>query len=273
MNRSSSLALLACLSLLPTAAIASPHALPYSYPYATNGKGETEVEQYVDMTPVPTYDSTGASPTSIRAVLVTEIEYGLTDRLEGGFYLQATTDTGAGTGSVPLRFDGVMQRLRYRIADPGVLPVDLSVYGEIAEFSTEIELEAKLNLEKRLGPVQILVNLWAEREFYYAGQQEWVLNPTAGFSVDITPSVHLGLEYWMHAEYGATVNANNAGGGASTAFNPGDHHYLGPALMVQGNRLWLAVAPYLRLDDWGRSAQVGDQYGRFWVRAIVGFEL
>jgi len=251
---------------------ATPHALPYSYPYATLATGELEVEQYADLTPVPAFDSSGNTVPYPRAVLTTEIEYGITDRLELGLYFQATTDTGAGTGSVPLRFDGLKQRLRYRIADAGELPVDISIYGEVAELGTELELEGKLNLEKRIGRLQLLVNLWGEREYYYAGQSEWVLNPTAGASFELTPAVHLGLEYWMHAEYGGTVNANNPDG-ATAAFNPAAHHYIGPALLLQGKKFWFAVAPYVRLDDWGRAGQLGDQYGRFWVRTILGIEL
>lgn len=261
--------LLVVLALAPALARANPHALPYSYPYATLAAGEAEVEQYVDLTPVPATDPTGVRGDPVAtpfAVLVTEVEYGITDKLEAGLYFQGTSNPALGTGAgIPFSFDGVKQRLRYRIAEPGVLPVDLSVYGELAELSTEVELEAKLNLEKRVGRLQLLVNLWGEREFYYSGRSEWVANPTAGGSFEITPAVHLGLEYWMHAEFAPDIAAN--------AFNPAPHHYVGPALLLQGNKFWWAVAPYVRLDDWSRPGAVGDQYGRFWVRAILGIEL
>jgi len=264
--------LLAALSLA-RAAHASPHALPYSYPYATLGAGQLEVEQYADLTPVPTFGITTATQTTLRGVLTTELEYGITDRLEAGLYFEVSNNTISTDGTEPLQLDGIKQRLRYRIADRGVLPVDISVYGELSEFTNEIELEGKINLEKDFGRLQVLVNLWAEREFYYAGQQEWVLNPTAGASFEITPAVHLGVEYWMHGEFGNTTNAANPAFTAGAAFNPGLHHYIGPALLLQGNKFWWAVAPYVRLDDWNRKGQLGDQYGHFWVRTIVGIEL
>jgi hypothetical protein len=252
----------------PRRACATPHVLPHSYGYATLPSGGLELEQYVDVTPVPavvnaTSGGTGMYPLT---VLTTEIEYGLDDHLEAGLYYHAMTDTGAQTGSVPLRFQGLGQRLRYRFAEPGALPVDLSVYGEVSELDTELELEGKINLEKRIGALTLLANLVGEREIYYGGQDEWVVNPTAGGSWEFTPAVHLGVEYWFHAEYGGTINANNISG----AFNPSPHSYIGPAVALEGKQLWVAFAPYLRLDHWNRAAQFGDQYGRIWWRFILG---
>ncbi len=261
--------LVALLCLTPVRALATPHALPFSYPYATLGQGALEIEQYADLTPSPMLIGTGAggrplTQTALRAVMTTEIEYGLTDRLEGGFYLQGSNDTTAPGGTIPARIDGIKQRLRYRFADPGVLPIDVSVYGEVSEFVDEIELEAKVNLEKRIGRLQLLVNLWAEREFYYSGVAEWVVNPTAGASFQISPAFQLGLEYWGHGEFG--------GDDPPGAFNPQFHHYLGPALLLQTGRIWLAAAPYVRLDHLGRAPAVGDEFGPVWVRTILGLE-
>jgi hypothetical protein len=251
---------------LPAGAWANPHALPYSYPYATLPEGSLEVEQYTDLTPVPAIGDTGNPTTLLQGVLVTEVEYGITDQLELGLYLQASDNPGALTGTVaeaPLVFDGVKQRLRYRLAHVGAWPVDVSLYGEIAELQNEVELEGKVNLERDFGPVQVLVNLWGEREFYFSGRQEWVANPTAGLSYQLAPRLRLGLEYWMHAEFAS---------GGEVGFNPAPHHYLGPALLLQSTRFWVAAAPYVRLDRFDRSAEVGDQYGPLWVRTIVGIE-
>jgi hypothetical protein len=161
------LVLLSALSLAPARAHADPHSLPYNYPYSTLPRGMSEVEQYVDMTSVKAFDLTGGQPTTLRSVLVTEIEYGITDRLELGLYFQFANDPGAGTGgAIPLQFDGLKQRLRYRFADAGVWPVNVAVYGEVAELADEIELEAKIILDRRRGRWHLIANLWGEREFY-----------------------------------------------------------------------------------------------------------
>jgi hypothetical protein len=253
------------LLLVPAVTFATPRALPFSYPYATLGKGGLELEQFVDLTPVRGLDTTGALTFAPRGILTTELEYGLTDRLELALYVQMSEDPASGTGDSALHFDGIKQRLRLRLAEAGEWPVDVALYGEIAELRNEFEVEAKVIIEKRVGRLQVITNLWAEHEFYYDGRREWVVHPTAGASFDITPAVHLGAEYWMHAEFG--------GGAPAGAFNPALHHYVGPALLLLFNRFWWVVAPYVRVDAPDRPTQLGDQFGRLWVRTIVGIDL
>ena len=77
--------------------------------------------------------------------LITEIEYGVTDKLELGLYFQFVSEP----GEAPLIFDGIKQRLRYRLAEQGQWPVDVSVYAELAEMHDEVELELKLNLAQK----------------------------------------------------------------------------------------------------------------------------
>ena len=250
------------------AAWADPHALPFSYPTASLPGGLSEIEQYVDLIPLHASEASGAATTTLGSALVTELEYGLTDRLELGLYMVFFTDPSATAGAPQLHFDGLKQRLRYRFADLGVWPVNLAVYGEVAEFSDEIELEAKVLLDRRVGRWQFIANLWAERAFHYSGQREWVANPTAGASFQIVPAFHVGVEYWMHGEFGSNQPAS-----MPSDFNAQAHHYVGPAFLMQGERVWWAVAPYVRVDEWGRSGQVGDQFGRFWIRSIVGIDL
>jgi hypothetical protein len=247
---------------VPALAAATPHDIPFSYGYATLGKGQLEIEQYADLTPVKGQLG-DATPTTLRSILTTEIEYGLSDKLELGLYFQFTNDPSSSglASNWPLGFDGIKQRLRYRLAEAGQWPVDTSLYLELSELSTEVELEAKVNLERRLGPIRLLMNLWAENEFYYNGVNEWVLHPTAGASFELTPALKLGFEYWLNAEFGA-----------DTGFNPAPHHYLGPTMSFQGSRFWCTFAPYLRLDRWDRSGQVGDEFGRLWLRLVIGVE-
>lgn len=256
------------LLLWSGSASATPRPLPFSYPYATLPQGGLEVEAFVDLSPVRALDTTGALVIQPRTELTLEIEFGLLDQLELGLYFVAADDPGAGSGDSALHFLGLKQRLRWRLAEAGEWPIDVSLYGEIAELKEEIELEAKINLEKRIGDLSVVVNLWAEREFYFSGRGEWVLNPTAGMSYAFSPRLHLGLEYWMHAELGGPPAAS-----AIARFNEAAHHFLGPTLMFNFGKLWWALAPYVRLDGLAETSVLGEKFGHVYVRTVLGIEL
>jgi hypothetical protein len=260
----------ATLLFLAAPAQATPHPLPFSYPYATLPQGQTELEQYVDLIPVRVAredPDTTRAVTSVRSELTTEFEHGVTDALEVGFYLAfrqgATADTPA------LRFEGIEQRARYRFCHEGDLPVDTGLYLEVAEFHNEIELEEKLLLSKRLGPVTVLSNLWVEQEYYFQ-DKSWKLiyHPTLGVTYETMPSLFVGLEYWAEGRFDE-VSASEAAGEAPIE----TRHYAGPALMVQGGGAFLGVGAYARLDELGPSAAVGDPWGPIWVRTLVGVHL
>jgi hypothetical protein len=253
-------------SLFPLVAQADPHPLPFSYPSSTLPRGLSEIEQYIDVTPVKTFDGFGNTRTTQLGTLVTELEYGITDHLELGIYVAFSNAPLPGTVDTPLRFEGLKQRLRYRFVEPGIWPVNVGVYGEISELANELEIEGKIILDRRLGRWLLIANLWGEREIYYGGRREWVANPTGGVSFQVVPAFHVGVEYWMRGEFGASVPQGQG-------FNAAFHHYLGPAFLLQGARVWLAVAPYIRLDEWERAGQIGDLFGRFWIRTIIGVEL
>src|SRR3954470_19019715 len=138
MSSKLNLSLLAGLlcAAFPSIAVANPHPLPYSDPYQTLPKGKIEVEEIADLIPMRVArekdDGTRDAVTAVRSQLQTELELGVSDRLELALYFSfhqsATADTPA------MRFDGLKQRLRYRFAEEGDLPVDMGVYLEMAEL-------------------------------------------------------------------------------------------------------------------------------------------
>jgi hypothetical protein len=91
-----------------------------------------------------------------------------------------------------------------------------------------------------------------------------VLNPTAGATVELSPRFHLGLESWMRAEY---EDDDDEG---PRVFNRGPHVFVGPAFMMNLGPIWWATGVYLRATDLDRSVQVGDNFGRVWIRSVVG---
>ena len=241
------------LTLLASLSSANPRPLPFTYPYESLPQSGVELEQFVDLAPVVSLTADGEREWSARYQLITEVEYGITDRLELGLYFVAATEP----GEAPLVFDGIKQRLRYRFGDAGQFPVDVAIYGEISEKHDEIELEVKLNLQRRLGPARLMVNLSGERAFDYKGGGEWVLNPSAGVAVELSAHVSVGLEYWMDW----TLDGSDP------------KQYLGPTLSLQWKSLWVSAAPYLRLDNLGREQGYNDKYGRVWVRMVLGINL
>lgn len=246
---------------------ANPRPLPFTYQSESLAAGTGEVEQFIDFVPTRVQNGTTGAPVTYNATeFQTEIEYGLTDKLEIALYLMFVPGPNSDVyRSVPLlpMGNGSSQRVRYRFADPGAWPIDVAVYGEVTENDREIELEGKIILQRRIQNLRLITNLWGEREMYFSGEREWVLNPTLGATYEFSPKFHLGLEAWMRAEY-------SDGEEGPRAFNEGPHVFVGPAFMFNFGRVWWATGAYARVTDPSHDVQVGDAYGRVWVRTVVG---
>ena len=256
---------------------ANPHPLPYSYPYQTLPKGKVEVEEIVDIVPMrvarEAEDGTRDAVTALRYQLQTELELGITDRLELGLYFAfrqgATSDTPA------LRFEGMKQRLRYRFAEEGDLPVDIGVYLEVAEFYNELELEQKLLLSRRFGYLTAVANLWVEQEYYFQTEEtKFIYNPAVGAVYELSPSFMLGLEYWVRGRFDGGEDTNEdsvqTGASATSGASTSPRHYLGPTFLLQSGEAWWSTGVYARLDDFGAELAAEDPYGKVWIRTIVG---
>jgi hypothetical protein len=259
---------LVVLAALERPAQASPRPLPVTYIYETNGEGEAEIEQYVDMAPVKANTTAGVPATTLRAQFQTEFEYGITDRLELGLYVTFVPEASQEFTNVSTMMEGngSKQRLRYRIADEGVLPIDIGLYGEVTENERDVELEARIILQKRFGNLRAVANLVGEHEFYYNGNSDWEINPSAGLSYQITPVYVPGIEYWNDTEW------------PNPAVHPrprvlGPNHYVGPAMLFDFGKLWWSTGAYLRLNDFGDAPQVGDVFGSVYFRTVIGYGL
>ncbi|HVV50032.1 MAG TPA: hypothetical protein VHO06_10270 [Polyangia bacterium] len=262
--RAATTALLAAAltAALAAAARANPAPLPFTYIYETLPAGDAEVELYTDLTPLHLINANATQGTYLVPQFQSEIEYGLTDHLELGLYLVLVPTDYSGFLPPPSTMEGtgVKQRLRYRFADAGQWPVDLAVYGEVVENAREIELEGKVILQRRVGPLRIAANAWGERELYFNGTREWVLNPTAGAVLERWIRVQPGVEYWMHGEL--------ADGGS---WNLRPQHYLGPTVILQLGKIWWSNGFYFRLNGLQTpAAGTSDAYGAVWARTIVG---
>ena len=262
----------------PATAFATPHLLPFTYGYDTLPEGEAEIEAITDVNMLRVYadpagDASKGKLYEPQYLLTTEYEYGISDRVELGLY-QTFYSTPQNGGDNTLGFDGLKWRVRTRLAEAGEWPVDVSLYFELETMHDELSFEEKINLEKTFGHLRLLANLWVEEPI----QRPWdsprmgqkltfVVNPTAGFSYQITPTFHLGVEYWARG----MLSPSNADGDQER-HNDAVHHFVGPAVNFNFGKVWLTVATYAQAGALA-APQPGDAYGPFWGRAMFGLEL
>jgi hypothetical protein len=258
----------------PSEAFASPRPLPYTYPYETLDQGELELELYGDMTPLRVL-ADPSDPMQGRLwepayVLQNEFEYGVTDRVELGFY-QVFEAQPIGGGSNAMVFDGFKWRVRTRLAEPDEWPVDVALYLELETMHDEVALEEKVILAKRFQRVHWMANLWVEqsesRPFDPARRSlHWVLNPTTGLTYEVTPAFQPGIEYWARGELGTV------GDSPTDIANNRIHHFLGPTVHVDFGKLWWSFGFYVNLNS-VQNPQLGEIYGPFWARTVLGLTL
>jgi len=273
LTRSSALALVAfpVSFFAATNAFANPRPLPFTYPHEQLAEGATELEQFADFRPVRALDSQGAARWYGLTEFQTEFEHGLTDRLELGLYLTYAPSAASGFSLVPesVNGNGLKQRLRYKLADTGAWPIDVSLYGELVENEREIEVEGKVILQKRFGPMRIMANMTAEQENYFDGHAELVLAPSGGLTFEVTPSFHPGIEWWMR--YEIPEKEEDAGG---VEEEHATNQYVGPAVMAQFGELWWTNGFYVRVSEFGDHPVPGtDGFGRVWFRSVIGIGL
>lgn len=271
------------LLLVPATASATPQPLPFTYVYETLPKGSVELEQYADYTPLKLQNPEGASVLYGASQFQTEFEYGITNRLELGLYVTIAPTTDAVQNLPPLtEGNGIKERLRLRLAEEGQWPVDVGLYGELVENERELELEAKVILQRRIGNLRIVANLWGEREYenFSIDDGDWVINPTLGVTYQVTPVFHPGVEGWMRAEFPDSKPPRT--------FNLGPQVYVGPTMMFDFGNFWWSTGAYFRVTDVGRSPFDGDArtlttplaagqsvpppdaFGSVWIRMIIG---
>lgn len=142
------------------------------YPYATENRGVIELE--TDNAVVPNGHSRGGEGTAAGTFASQamwynqyELTYGLTDRIEAAAYLNLAMPSGRG-----LWYAGSKYRLRGRLFDEEVLPVNLGWYVELEWHKTpqfdddELELELRPIIEKDIGRWSLIVDPIFEKPIF-----------------------------------------------------------------------------------------------------------
>ena len=234
------------LTLLSQPALAGERFLAWSYGADTVPKGGVEVEP---ISTVETHHEDGALVSEWTQEV--ELEYGITNALEGGFYV-----VGSQTDDAAFTFSAYKARLRYRFWPLGTRPVELAGYLEYVGSPTfdEHELEAKVILAHEGEKVRAALNLTGEFAISAEGVEP-TLEPTAGVSWRATSHVALGVEGKFEATLVDPVE--------------GPYFWAGPTLHLagEGGKLWWTVS-----GMYGLTAASRDD-AEIEARSMVGIQL
>jgi hypothetical protein len=148
------------------------------YPYVTQSRGLIELES--DNAVVANGHSQSGKGTAVGTFRSQgmwysgeELTYGLTDRIEAAAYITLAQPSGHG-----LWWAGDKVRLRGRLFDEDVLPVNLGWYIELEWHKTpqfddaDLELELKPIIEKDFGRLSLVLNPVFEKPLYGRGHDQ-----------------------------------------------------------------------------------------------------
>ena len=242
------------ITLIAAEAMGDRRIFARSYPYMTLPAGGFEIEHYLDVGLKRVDDpDTKRIESKFMPSWTTQVEfeYGITDRLDFGFYSvfrqKAFED---------FKFRGVKLRSRYRFLDEGVLPVDPAVYVEFAYYGDEVKFEQILIVARRFGKLESSVNFKFEEKIKYGGPEtEFVFEfiPSIGIGYHFNNNVSLALEYYgkLEVEDGETEDFDS---------------YLGPTISVAGRHFFWTVLLATKLNGIEDSAECQ-------VRSLFGSQL
>jgi hypothetical protein len=137
-----------------------------------------------------------------------EFEIGLTGRLQTSFYLNmhATTELADSSLQTDSGFDGISNEWKLKLRDPVADPFGLGLYLELGASTSEVELEAKVIVDKRarnwLGAFNATVE--PEWEFITKDGANVEANNEFNFEFDLAgtyfvkPSTSVGIEVRNH---------------------------------------------------------------------------
>jgi len=241
-----------CLAL---PALAGDSPFGYVYTTDTHRKGERELEQWITYRRGQSHGDFGVWQGR------TEIEYGITDRLQTALYLNYANvsafrnrpDGTTGPGAfVPddvdpdaryrrTFFESVSSEWIYRLLSPYKDPIGLALYIEPSWGPDKRELEGKLILQKNFLDDRLIwaANLTAAAEkerFHGEWENEGELELTTGLAYQFAPRWHAGAEYRHHRGY--------EGRGFSSAKRVYAANFFGPSVHY-GARDWWITATFL----------------------------
>jgi hypothetical protein len=188
-----------------------------------------------------------------------ELEFAVTPRLMSAFYLNWSA------GMHATSFDGISSEWKWNLLSRQVAPVGLALYAEGSVGPQESELEAKVLLDKEMGPVLLAYNLVGEAELEaemegdgVEMEPEYVLENDLGVSLKVGPAA-VGVEVRNHTEFPEGEFEHSA-------------FFVGPTVAYASTGWWsaLTVLPqvYAIQDEPGL---VMDEHSMIEARLLFGF--
>ncbi len=229
-------ATLLLVGVLPSNAQASERRFTYINESPVLQKGMVEIE------PISTV-KVGRDTYYFRLDQRLELEWGLGKGVQTAFYLnfRAQAHDEAGVMVKQTKFRGFSNEWKFSLLDPVADPIGLGVYVEFGVQPHEAELEAKLLLDKAIGPVLLAFNAVGEVE----------VKPQAGGEA---PHVEGKLIFLLGTSF-------NIGKRFSLGFELRELNFfedgeldlallsLGPVVSVRGERVWMSLTVLPQIVD------------------------
>jgi len=251
------------LALVAMSAAASERRFTATQETAVLNPGDRELE------PWTTFRIGKATPYAALDERI-EFEVGVLPGLQTAWYLNFSGVT-SGSGLTYARefeFQGVSWEWKYKLLDPVADPVGLAFYLELTGGPADQEVEGKVLLDRRFGPVLAAFNLVVAHEWEGGAtevERELEIETDLAGAYLFPNGLSAGLELRTHT--GAPLET----GWESTAF------FFGPALSYTAKGWWVSasVMPQLfALQPAGATTiQDLDHHEAFTARLIFGWHL
>ncbi len=227
------IALLTLFHILSTSTLANERIFGYTYQTNVLGKGHREIEIWNTFR----FQREDFYRRFIHRV---EYEIGLGGGVQTAFYLNIENTAAYRSGMQPTIEKelavGFSNEWKFKLSDPAADAVGSALYAEVGVFANELELEAKLILDKQIGNGTHALNIVAEPEWEVEAdgsstetEYEFNLEFDYGFSYRLNESWNVGLEIRSHQEY-----TPNAGWEHSAVF-------AGPTLAYRTEGWWMTL--------------------------------
>ncbi len=247
-----------------SAARADDRKFTYSYEAKTLPQGTWEAETWA------TLQEGKESGRWSTLHLRDEIEYGLTDRVNGSIYLnwsyQANSQVPGFENEHSVGFDSMSTEWKVKLTEPSTDLVGLLLYEEFLFSNNAYELETKLVLSKEVGPFTFAYNFVWEAVLNHATDPaqspQWTweheISNTFGASYGFSNAFAVGVEAYDIARFDTFQHTSTRA------------DYVGPNVHVSSGSWW-ATLTALRQVSFGRGPEYTDPDNTKWqIRLIVG---
>lgn len=236
----------------------------YSYEAKTLPQGTWEFEQWATLQQA----KDGGHWSTL--LFSEEIEYGVTDRLNGSIYLNSKVQANSGVPGFDnehsVGFLSMATEWKYRLTDPGIDPIGILLYEE-PEFSNDrYEFETKLVLSKDVGSWTFAYNFTWEPEYNRASdpaqRPQWTWEHeffnSLGVSYSFDSTLAVGVEAYDVARYDTFSHTSTRA------------DYMGPNVHLSYGSWW-ATLTVLRQVSFGRGPDyTDDDNTKYAIRLIFG---